>query len=442
MIKALLLISDLAVVAGAYIISLLLRFQGVNNVVWNQWGTLMFLIIVFPMLLYFYGIYNHLLYVQRVRLFFTMIKIVLVELLLYVIVGFATKFEFLIESRVFIFSLHAILLLLFIFTRVAIIPKILAYYFSHDRSRRFCKFIGPLNNFKKLSSFLNENTVSGLSTFLEEKMSGQSLNGHETFVCSEARDFDTLYREITSHTDSASTLHIVSPLFNDLKLNWEWGYFNDAPIYTFHHKTNQKLRDFVRRGIDIVLSLAILGVLMPLFAAIACAIKLDSPGPVIYKQKRCGRNGKEFTFYKFRSMYERDRKDEKREEEFKHYIEHQLPKGKLINKHDITRVGRILRKTSCDELPQFINVLKGDMSLIGPRPPIPYEVKHYKKWHKDRLLIKPGISGLWQIYGRGSMPCDSSIFLDLIYVINRSLSLDIKLMLKTLPAVLLGKGAY
>jgi lipopolysaccharide/colanic/teichoic acid biosynthesis glycosyltransferase len=205
---------------------------------------------------------------------------------------------------------------------------------------------------------------------------------------------------------------------------------------------NQRLRDIVRRCLDIVVSLAVLGLLLPLFAVIACAIKMDSPGPVIYKQKRCGRDGKEFTFYKFRSMFERDRKDEKREEEFKHYIEHQLPKGKVINRHDITRVGRILRKTSCDELPQFINVLKGDMSLIGPRPPIPYEVKHYKKWHKDRLLIKPGISGLWQIYGRGNMPCDSSIFLDLIYVINRSLSLDIKLMLKTIPAVLLGKGAY
>jgi exopolysaccharide biosynthesis polyprenyl glycosylphosphotransferase len=442
MIKALLLISDLVVVTAAYTISLLLRFQGVHNVVWNQWGTLTFLLIIFPLLLYFYGTYNHLLYVQRIRLFFTVIKIVLVELLLYVIIGFATKFDFLIESRMFILSLHAVLFLFFFFTRVVLIPQVLAHYFSRDRNRRFCKYIGPLNDFKKLSSFLNENAVSGLSAFLADKTNGQSLNGHETFVCSEARDFDTLYREITNHGDSPSPLHIVSALFTDLKLNWEWGYFNDAPIFTFHRKTNQKLRDIVRRCIDILFSLAALGILMPLFALIAIAIKLDSRGPVIYKQKRCGRHGKEFTFYKFRSMYERDRKDEKREEEFKHYIEHQLPKGKLINRHDITRVGRVLRKTSFDELPQFINVLKGDMSLIGPRPPIPYEVKHYKKWHKDRLLIKPGISGLWQIYGRGNMPCDSSIFLDLVYVINRSLSLDIKLILKTIPAVLLGKGAY
>jgi len=437
-----LLISDLLVISGAYVISLLLRFQGIQNVVWNQWGTYVFLLVVFPMLLYFYGAYNRLLFVQRVRLFFTIVKIVMAVLLLYVIVGFVTKFYFLIESRAFIFFLHSILFLFFFVVRVVIVPQILAQYYLNERNRRFCKYIGPLNHFKVINGFLSENAVSGLCTFLAEKHGKQPLNGHDTFVFSEARDFDTLYCEITSNTDSSSPLHIVSPLFGDLKLNWEWGYFDNAPIYTFDRMANQRLRDIVRRCLDIVVSLAVLGLLLPLFAVIACAIKMDSPGPVIYKQKRCGRDGKEFTFYKFRSMFERDRKDEKREEEFKHYIEHQLPKGKVINRHDITRVGRILRKTSCDELPQFINVLKGDMSLIGPRPPIPYEVKHYKKWHKDRLLIKPGISGLWQIYGRGNMPCDSSIFLDLIYVINRSLSLDIKLMLKTIPAVLLGKGAY
>jgi len=442
MSKFILFFADIGVIIAAYILSLLLRFQGIHGVVWNQWSTLIFILIVFPLLFYFYGLYNRLLYVQRLRLFFTVVKVILVALLVYVIAGFATKFSFLIQSRAYIIFLHITLVFLFFIVRIILVPRLLESYFTDVNRRKLCKFIGPLNRFKKLHIFLDENPVTGLNIFLDEANNNHKADNNEIFVCSQAENFAELYHEITLHNNSNTPLHIASNLFAELKLNWEWGYFNSIPVYTFNHKADQKLGDSIRRILDLTVSLVALVVLMPLLLVIAFAIKLDSRGPVIYKQKRCGKNGKEFTFYKFRSMYERERKDEKREEEFKSYIEQKLPKGKVINRQDITRVGWVLRKTSFDELPQFINVLKGDMSLIGPRPPIPYEVKHYKKWHKDRLLIKPGISGLWQIYGRGNMPCDSSIFLDLIYLLNRSISLDLKLMIKTVPAVLFGKGAY
>ncbi|MBN2621617.1 sugar transferase [candidate division WOR-3 bacterium] len=193
---------------------------------------------------------------------------------------------------------------------------------------------------------------------------------------------------------------------------------------------------------DIVVSIIGLIILAPLFFLVSLAIKLDSPGSIIYKQERCGKNGKKFIFYKFRSMREHDKSDMELANESNHYMKKVVPKTQMVENDYITDIGRIIRKTSIDEWPQFINVLKGDMSLIGPRPHRPHEVKCYQDWHKDRLLVKQGLTGLWQIYGRGEMPCDKSIFLDLIYVSTRSLSLDIKLLFQTIPAVILGRGAY
>jgi lipopolysaccharide/colanic/teichoic acid biosynthesis glycosyltransferase len=183
-------------------------------------------------------------------------------------------------------------------------------------------------------------------------------------------------------------------------------------------------------------------VLAPFFLIVSIAIKLDSRGPVIYKQQRCGKNGKKFMFYKFRSMQKHDQKESELKAESLYYMNTSVPKVDTLQTRYITEIGKILRKTSIDEWPQFINVLKGEMSLIGPRPHRPHEVKCYQDWHSDRLSVKQGLTGLWQIYGRGEMPCDKSIFLDLMYVMNRSLSLDIKLIFKTIPAVILGKGAY
>jgi lipopolysaccharide/colanic/teichoic acid biosynthesis glycosyltransferase len=141
-------------------------------------------------------------------------------------------------------------------------------------------------------------------------------------------------------------------------------------------------------------------------------------------------------------MYHSDAKKPGPTHDESNYINQGIPKEETLKDEQITDVGRILRKTSIDEWPQFINVLKGDMSLIGPRPHRPHEVKCYHDWHKDRLSIKQGLTGLWQIYGRGEMPCDKSIFLDLIYVMNRSISLDLRLLFHTIPAVIFGKGAY
>jgi exopolysaccharide biosynthesis polyprenyl glycosylphosphotransferase len=208
---------------------------------------------------------------------------------------------------------------------------------------------------------------------------------------------------------------------------------------------------FFKRGLDLFGALVGLLLFSPLMALTALAIKVSSPGPVIFKQIRLGRKGKRFPFYKFRSM-EVNNDDRVHREYLANLIEgkHEAlnsgkedePFFKIKNDTRITRVGRIIRKLSIDELPQFLNVLKGEMSLVGPRPPILYEVEKYKSWHLRRILeVKPGITGLWQVDGRSRTSFDDMVRLDLRYVKDWSFWMDIKILLKTVSAVLKTKGA-
>ena len=203
----------------------------------------------------------------------------------------------------------------------------------------------------------------------------------------------------------------------------------------------------VKKVIDLVGSATALLFFAPLFIVIALAVKLTSPGPVFFKQERVGLNGKIFPFLKFRSM--KTNCDSKEHQDYiKKYINDQKNCAtepgvfKLTNDSRITKVGSFIRKTSLDELPQFINVLKGDMSLVGPRPPIPYECELYDIWHRRRLLsCKPGITGLWQVTGRSRTTFDEMVRLDLKYIREWSLLLDLKILLMTPKAVIGGDGA-
>jgi exopolysaccharide biosynthesis polyprenyl glycosylphosphotransferase len=196
---------------------------------------------------------------------------------------------------------------------------------------------------------------------------------------------------------------------------------------------------FKRAG-DLVVSLAGLILLSPLLSLISVAIKLDSPGPVLFKQVRVGKGGRRrFVCYKFRSMRQGA------EEERRQLAERDEVVGPTFKiRHDprCTRVGRFLRRTSLDELPQLYNVLRGEMSLVGPRPAIPSEVERYQEWHRKRLEVSPGMTGLWQVSGRSQLTFDEMCLLDIYYLENWSPLLDLKIALKTFPAALAGRGAY
>ncbi|MBN1577846.1 MAG: sugar transferase [Chitinispirillaceae bacterium] len=202
-----------------------------------------------------------------------------------------------------------------------------------------------------------------------------------------------------------------------------------------------------KRAMDIAVALLMLVIGAPIMLVAAAAIKLTSPGPVLFRQERVGLGGRIFTFFKFRSMHVGN--DNTVHKEFitsfiKARNSEQCSKTgafKLVNDHRVTPVGRILRKTSIDELPQLFNVLRGDMSLVGPRPPVQYEVDIYDLWHRRRVMeVKPGITGFWQVYGRSRTSFENMVRMDIHYIRNRNFFFDIALLLRT-PLSLV-KGAY
>ncbi|HUJ13593.1 MAG TPA: sugar transferase [Thermoanaerobaculia bacterium] len=210
------------------------------------------------------------------------------------------------------------------------------------------------------------------------------------------------------------------------------------PFLTFTTTPSNETQLAAKRLLDIAISLLLLALSLPVITIAAIAIKLTSPGSVLFKQVRIGLNGRTFTLYKFRTMIA---DAHERLAEVSHLNEMSGPVFKSKADPRITSVGRVLRRFSLDELPQLWNVLKGDMSLVGPRPPIPEEVRSYHRWQRRRLSMKPGLTCLWQVNGRNKIDFDHWMQLDLQYIDNWSPSLDIKILLRTIPAVLLGRGA-
>ena len=256
---------------------------------------------------------------------------------------------------------------------------------------------------------------------------------------------------------------LSSEQFNQVNLSFhlfpeDWNHENEKPptnpmLYPDLEKRDEsrKVHNAVKRAMDIGGGLFALIVFSPLWLAIAVAIKLTSKGPVFFRQRRIGQNGASFTLLKFRSM--RVGNDHSTHKEYvrkliagKAELHPSDGNGggvyKITKDSRITTVGAFLRRTSLDEMPQFINVLLGEMSLVGPRPPVPYEVEAYELWHRRRLLeVKPGITGLWQVSGRSRVKFDDMVRLDLQYAQNWSPWLDLKIILRT-PAAMIGDGAY
>jgi len=206
-----------------------------------------------------------------------------------------------------------------------------------------------------------------------------------------------------------------------------------------------------KRAIDLAFAMFVLVFGLPFYALIAILIKLTTEGPVLFVQDRVGKDEVPFKLYKFRTMGVGNSDDEHR-----HFTESFI-KGNVSARNEdgngrtlfkltvdprVTSIGKFLRRTSLDELPQFINVFKGEMSLVGPRPPLTYELEHYQEWHKGRLAAKPGLTGLWQVSGRSTVPFEEMVHLDLLYIRNWSLLLDVKIILRTIPVMLFGLGGY
>lgn len=222
--------------------------------------------------------------------------------------------------------------------------------------------------------------------------------------------------------------HVNSQIFLDR--------LGSSPLLTFSATPHDEIRLLVKRITDLLLASAALLVLFPFMLLIAAMIRLSSPGPAIFRQERCGLNGRRFTFYKFRSMCE---DADAMRASLEHLSQRQLAL-KIPNDPRLTSLGRWLRKFSIDEWPQLWNVLKGDMSLVGPRPAIPEEVDQYQRWQRRRLRMRPGLTCLWAVSGRDAVDFETWMKLDMEYIDNWSLALDWKILLRTIPQVLSGRA--
>ena len=307
---------------------------------------------------------------------------------------------------------------------------------AEENRKDFYKYINRVTRETDIKGFVDEDMIGlilpdtdrkGVQTCVKKISQG---NGHVLYSVVSATYPDTIFQKLI---DEAEIQPDLFPLDLDREIR----------AYVF------KL--FFKRVLDIVGSIIGLIFFSPIFLMIALAIKLDSPGPIIFKQMRLGKSGEKFKLYKFRSMYE-NADDLVHREYITNLIGGNLDK---INQGDgekpifkmkaderITKVGKIIRKLSLDELPQFMNVLRGEISLVGPRPPIPYEIEKYEPWHLRRILeMKPGITGLWQVGGRNTTTFNDMVRMDLRYIKNWTLGLDLKILMKTMLVVFRPSGA-
>jgi exopolysaccharide biosynthesis polyprenyl glycosylphosphotransferase len=252
------------------------------------------------------------------------------------------------------------------------------------------------------------------------------------------KELDRLEDLFLSLQEQGIRTRFAMDLFPHTRARVELEELDGMPLLSFATTPTSQLKLMTKRLLDVLVATLVLVLALPVVGVIALLIKLTSGGNVLFRQTRCGLNGRFFTLYKFRTMVE---DAEERRGALLHLNEMNGPVFKLRSDPRVTAFGRFLRRFSLDELPQFWNVLRGEMSLVGPRPPIPEEVAKYQRWQRRRLAMKPGLTCLWQVSGRNNVDFDRWMQLDLEYIDSWSPTLDFKILLKTIPAVLSGKGA-
>lgn len=286
-----------------------------------------------------------------------------------------------------------------------------------------------------MDKYILEYTVLPMSSNIDRLIELEVID--EVVYSKQEYNHEEVKRLIYSCDEIGAEFRLKSNFSNLIASKSQLEYFGDFPTIIFRHRTKDYILMQIKGIIDFCFSLFVISMCLPFFVAISIAIKLDSKGPVFFKQVRVGKRNRKFKLYKFRTMV----KDaEALKESLMDQNEQEGPVFKIRKDPRITRVGRFLRKTSLDELPQFINVLVGDMAVVGPRPPLPEEVKQYKRWQLRRLSMKPGITCIWQVSDRNETDFENWMKLDMQYIDNWSLKLDFLLVIKTIRTIFKGSG--
>ena len=413
-------------------------------------------------------------YLYKVNIFLTraphltaIIKSFLYGTLLLILFSFVIKFNTLLTSRVFVLCFFLIGLTGVTVVRLFLLKPIYMN-FTNIMNRSLVVIIGAgksgkllaekliFENFYgiQIAGFLDDDLKAGDNVFKNINCIGKTddvgeivkkYKADEIIITIDGISYESLMKIIDKCTPLEKSVKITSELFNIVPEKIVTDSYSGIPVVDLSPKVNKNLNYFYKRIFDYIAAFTGIILLSPLFLIIAVFVKLSSKGEIFFVQKRIGKDGKPFNFYKFRSMYTDEWKDLKSETEVIEFMKNnpsELYKStKIISNYRITPFGKFLRRNSLDELPQLFNVLKGDMSLVGPRPCLPYEYESFDEWHKRRHNVLPGCTGVWQVSGRSSLSFKDSVVLDLYYIYNMTPWLDLQLIFQTFPVMIFGKGA-
>jgi len=321
--------------------------------------------------------------------------------------------------------------------------KMVAAQISFDSSHGF-DVVGFVNDELPRGERVFED-IYNVGTLGELPRLVKDLDIDELIIAESDVTHQSLLEIIDRAQESKANVRLVSELYNIIPEKVLLEKYLGIPIVKMPQNNENVLFNVYKRVFDVALTMLGMVVLAIPFAIIALLIKLTSKGPVLYKHTRIGKDCKPFEFYKFRTMYTGS--DDTMHRDFVNEFiqangERRQTVHKITDDPRVTRVGRFLRKTSLDELPQLFNVLRGEMSLVGPRPCLPYELEQYKEWHRRRLAVIPGCTGLWQVAGRSAVDFNDMVILDLFYIDNMSPLFDLRIIFRTLPVMLLAKGGH
>jgi len=383
------------------------------------------------------------------------------------VVSFFTKAPWVVDSRLAIAYFAGIAIVLSVSLRVICFRKLFQWFSRSELFRRNAIIVGAgesgkslainllLHNYGGLNlvGFIDDGVPKGnvvfggmkvLASLSELEDALQQYSVEEIIICLDGVDRVHLMNVVDRATTTNANVKISSPLYGVVPSRVFIEQYGDFPVVGITQTQPSSLNEKYKRIFDVVVTVIVLILLVPFFIVVGVLIKWDSRGSVFFSQTRMGKNGSAFNFYKFRSMVMGSDHDAGRELQATQFVRgahNGNGSTKIVNESRVTHVGKWLRRTSLDELPQLFNVLKGEMSLVGPRPCLPYEWDHYEEWHKKRLSVLPGCTGMWQVSGRSAVGFDDMVVLDIYYIQNASLLLDLRLLLKTVPVILLGTGA-
>jgi len=466
-----LLISDSLIITFSILLALIIRFGSISTATIPfsaMAGTWIFLVIAEILAMMVENLYAVRTTVNKSMNIFRTIRTIVTISIVFIVVLFLTHFptNIFICSRLAVFILMILWLFMTIIARLLIIPKIFPWLLKTIRFGTISLVIfGEPDVCRKIKSTLLKSPV--YRQVLDLTIYSQPLpddpnerytkcmeilsryNATELIIAFGEEDFNSIAHFSLLTSRAGVPFSIFSRRIMELAYFDPWITIDELGALTFHSKKWSRASEIVWRAADILIAITGLLLFLPVIAVTVPAIVLTSPGGVFYTQTRIGCRKKPFKFLKFRSM-RNDVSDRKivHEKYFRKYVNgsaaSKSERGevyKTINAKAITSVGKIIRKTSVDELPQIINVLTGEMSIVGPRPCIDYELEYYtSEWLQHRFTIKPGLTGIWQIYGRSRLGFEKSQFLDFVYILSRTDGTNIRLILKTFPVMLFGKG--